>query len=166
MFAGAALLVVFIPAEIDLDIWSWEFWGESKVGGLLLILFSYIAMALVAPVFVACGFSLYLNRRVKLEGWDIEIAFKRMAQKRGLQTFALATALAFFMGASLTAPPAQADEPEEIPERAEVREQIIAIKNGPDFHRMKTGREVKAKRRPAAKPHKGWCHGLGNPFTG
>jgi len=33
---------------------------------------------MVAPFYVASGFSLYLNRRMALEGWDIEIAFRRL----------------------------------------------------------------------------------------
>jgi hypothetical protein len=133
MISGLALLGLFIPAEVDLGIDSLEFWGESKTGGLLLLFFSYSAMALIGPLFVACGFSLYLNRRVKLEGWDIEIAFKRMVQKRGLQTFVLLAAIAFFNSLPQSAPPVWAAD-----ERAEIREQIIAIRNGPDFHQMKT----------------------------
>ncbi|HAQ27742.1 MAG TPA: DUF4129 domain-containing protein, partial [Pseudomonas sp.] len=30
------------------------------------------------PIYVASGFSLYLNRRTILEGWDIELAFRRL----------------------------------------------------------------------------------------
>ena len=44
-------------------------------------LFALLAMALIAPFFVACGFSLYIMRRTALEGWDIELHFKQLAQK-------------------------------------------------------------------------------------
>jgi hypothetical protein len=40
-----------------------------------------LAIALVEPMYVAAGFMLYLHRRIELEGWDIEIAFRRMAQR-------------------------------------------------------------------------------------
>jgi len=31
---------------------------------------------------VASDFTLYLNRRTELEGWDIEIAFRQLAARR------------------------------------------------------------------------------------
>ena len=37
----------------------------------------YAAIAIVAPFYVAGGFVAYLNRRVILEGWDIEIGFTK-----------------------------------------------------------------------------------------
>ena len=43
---------------------------------------SYIvAESIVEPYFVAAGFALYLNRRSDIEGWDIEVAFRRMAER-------------------------------------------------------------------------------------
>ncbi|MDR2113173.1 MAG: DUF4129 domain-containing protein, partial [Candidatus Accumulibacter sp.] len=41
-----------------------------------------VAEAIVEPFYVAAGFSLYLNRRSELEGWDIELAFRHMAEVR------------------------------------------------------------------------------------
>lgn len=42
----------------------------------------YVAGAgLVAPFFVACGFALYISRRAQLEGWDIELRFKQLANQ-------------------------------------------------------------------------------------
>jgi hypothetical protein len=50
--------------------------------GLLLVMITniayFIAISIIAPIYVAAGFALYINRRIKLEGWDIELAFKRM----------------------------------------------------------------------------------------
>jgi hypothetical protein len=39
-----------------------------------------IAESIVEPFYVAGGFSLYLSRRNDLEGWDIEMAFRHMAE--------------------------------------------------------------------------------------
>ncbi len=148
--ACAAVLQLFIPSEMNFDIWSIDFWFTSRPGAVLMTLFTYIAMAVVGPLFVACGFSLYLNRRVKLEGWDLEIAFKRMAQKRGLPTLALLVGLALFQLAPPVVPKAQADAAAE---RAAVREQIRAIKEGPDFHQMEVEKTLqRAERKPAKKP--------------
>lgn len=33
------------------------------------------------PIYVACGFTLYLNRRTTLEAWDVELAFRRLRQR-------------------------------------------------------------------------------------
>lgn len=33
------------------------------------------------PIYVACGFTLYLNRRTTLEAWDLELAFRRLRQR-------------------------------------------------------------------------------------
>lgn len=49
--------------------------------------YSLLAYGLVAgftgPLYAACGFTLYLNRRAGLEGWDIEIAFRKLANRLG-----------------------------------------------------------------------------------
>ena len=43
--------------------------------------FYLIAMTVTEPLFVAVGFALYLNRRTVTEGWDLELAFRRLARK-------------------------------------------------------------------------------------
>ena len=41
------------------------------------------AVLLLEPFYVAAGFGLYLNRRTLLEGWDIEVALRRLAERHG-----------------------------------------------------------------------------------
>ena len=41
----------------------------------------FIAVWMVGPLYAACGFSLYINRRCDLEGWDIEVGFRRLAAR-------------------------------------------------------------------------------------
>ncbi|MEO8631275.1 MAG: hypothetical protein ABI612_24750, partial [Betaproteobacteria bacterium] len=41
-----------------------------------------VAIALVEPFYVAGGFALYLNRRIALEGWDLEVQLRRLAPTR------------------------------------------------------------------------------------
>ncbi|OGQ86093.1 MAG: hypothetical protein A2289_17790 [Deltaproteobacteria bacterium RIFOXYA12_FULL_58_15] len=41
--------------------------------------FHLLAMGLIEPFYVGAGFALYINRRVQLEGWDIELGLRRMA---------------------------------------------------------------------------------------
>ncbi|MEO1856937.1 MAG: hypothetical protein ABGY95_06180, partial [Rubritalea sp.] len=39
------------------------------------------AVTLVEPFYVGAGFSMYINSRTITEGWDIELAFKRMSER-------------------------------------------------------------------------------------
>lgn len=40
-----------------------------------------LAIALIEPFYAAAGFSLYINSRTHLEGWDIEVAFRRINER-------------------------------------------------------------------------------------
>jgi len=40
-----------------------------------------ITLFILEPFYVAAGFMLYLNRRTQLEGWDVELEFKNIAQR-------------------------------------------------------------------------------------
>lgn len=43
--------------------------------------FYYISLLITEPFYILAGFFLYINRRVYLEGWDIELVFKRLANR-------------------------------------------------------------------------------------
>jgi hypothetical protein len=60
------------------------------------------AVSLIEPFYVAAGFSLYLNRRAVLEGWDIEIALRRLdARLEDARRPASSGALAMLVAAAL-----------------------------------------------------------------
>lgn len=61
-------------------------WAQLLLNGI-----GWTATTLIEPFYVAAGFGLYLNRRTELEGWDIEIALRRLSQR--LRTLAAAGAL-------------------------------------------------------------------------
>jgi hypothetical protein len=42
------------------------------------------AVLLLEPFYVAAGFALYLNRRTLLEGWDIEVALRKITQRHAV----------------------------------------------------------------------------------
>ena len=46
--------------------------------GLLTLAAFGLATAIMAPVYTACCFTLYLNRRASMEAWDIEIKLRQM----------------------------------------------------------------------------------------
>ena len=65
---------------------TWERFGEWLFGnddkpGLLVFALPILAFAALEPFHVAAGFGLYLNRRVQLEAWDLELAFRRLGQR-------------------------------------------------------------------------------------
>lgn len=67
------------------------------------------------PVYVACGFSLYLNRRSELEAWDLELAFRRLLERLGQSALALLLVLALGLpGTPALAAPEPADGAEEL----------------------------------------------------
>jgi hypothetical protein len=54
----------------------------------------YAAVILVLePFYVAAGFGLYLNRRTLLEGWDIEVALRRIAERHAVAGLLISLAL-------------------------------------------------------------------------
>ncbi|MDT3708910.1 MAG: DUF4129 domain-containing protein [Pseudomonadaceae bacterium] len=77
-----ALLYFFLPAQLAYDSWSWEDLLRANDDWLWLEHLSNLLYVLVLivwePIYVACGFSLYLNRRTRLEAWDLELAFRRL----------------------------------------------------------------------------------------
>ncbi|NJO17241.1 MAG: hypothetical protein HC877_16300 [Thioploca sp.] len=48
---------------------------------ILTVFFNFLVFSIIEPIYVAAGFALYLNRRTHLEGWDIELAFRRIAAR-------------------------------------------------------------------------------------
>ncbi len=73
------LLSLLIPNEMASTVGQALFASSGAVSTILDHLGWYACMTLVAPFYVAGGFALYLNRRVKLEAWDIEIGFRKLA---------------------------------------------------------------------------------------
>ncbi len=85
----------------------WESLGDWW--GLTETLYYFIAISLIEPFYVAGGFALYLNRRVMLEAWDIELALKRLATRHSTM---LTLFFALTVAVCMTAPhQALADEP-------------------------------------------------------
>ncbi|WP_295473928.1 DUF4129 domain-containing protein [uncultured Pseudomonas sp.] len=85
LYTGALLLVwSFIPRQLDLD-WKWLLWMGSDEQWLwadhLMNLLYALVLIVWEPIYVACGFTLYLNRRTCLEAWDIELVFRRLRQR-------------------------------------------------------------------------------------
>ncbi|MEB0091124.1 DUF4129 domain-containing protein [Pseudomonas sp. CCI4.2] len=79
-----AVFYFLIPQQIRLD-WSWNSVLDLQENWTWLehLSNSFYALVLVfwEPIYVACGFTLYLNRRTELEAWDIELVLRRLRQR-------------------------------------------------------------------------------------
>ncbi|MBL4819061.1 MAG: hypothetical protein JKY15_07550 [Deltaproteobacteria bacterium] len=85
IYLSIVTLIYLLVPEVYLqnfDLWEWMTADtDSKFVAQVFNFLIYLAISLVAPFYVACGFALYLNQRTHLEAWDIELSFKRLAAK-------------------------------------------------------------------------------------
>lgn len=119
LIAVFSLLAITIPENFDLDLWE-------SLGGLFdsditqpfvesaIIAIYALSIMLVEPIYMAGNFGLYISRRVELEGWDIELAFRKLARRlkhhvvdkaKNVAVILVAFSLCF-----ATLPPASAEE--------------------------------------------------------
>ena len=113
LYIGIYLLVfAFIPVNYQDEAvqgWYANLWLDSTATasaiGLLLV---YVAQTALHPWFVGAGFGLYINCRTRLEAWDIEVAFRRIVQRRN--GIATALLLACLLPAAFSADPVRAQD--------------------------------------------------------
>lgn len=79
-FSLIALVFLLLPAHANIPMWSWMIGQEVPLAWTVMTGLVYIAaLTLIEPLYVAAGFALYLNRRIELEAWDIEVSLRRAA---------------------------------------------------------------------------------------
>ena len=133
------LIISFIPEHIAPDwnelfvrfFFSFGFFdGLPRQLAWFAIAVLLIAISFVEIFYVGCGFALYLNSRSQVEGWDIEITFRRLATKIttiGTSLLALAVGIGSLL---IPASTASAQNP---PSYDEVKAQIRKIKEREEF---------------------------------
>ncbi|MFM2170315.1 MAG: hypothetical protein RI957_544 [Verrucomicrobiota bacterium] len=127
-FALFMIGLLFFPESVQERWWiqfdAGSIWEES---GFIWLLMGCITMASsVADVWITgAGFGLYVNSRTWIEGWDIELAFKRIANRLRQQVL-------LWVGAMVvcSAPVSKAEENET---SRSSREFIAEIKKHPEF---------------------------------
>ncbi|WP_299201419.1 hypothetical protein [uncultured Amphritea sp.] len=79
----AFITVVFmlIPEDLRWTSFGDLFMAPGKLGDWLQFAGALFCLSIIAPFYVAAGFTLYLNRRSELEAWDIEINFRRTSER-------------------------------------------------------------------------------------
>lgn len=80
-FSVIVLMIMLIPGDnrwFDLrEMLS----NQAVLVQIITGLVYFLVISLVAPFYTAAGFSLYLARRTDLEGWDIELGFKKLINR-------------------------------------------------------------------------------------
>ncbi|SEQ66408.1 hypothetical protein SAMN03080615_02252 [Amphritea atlantica] len=101
----AFITVVFmlIPEDLRWTSFGDLFMAPGRVGDWLQFAGGLLCMSVIAPFYVAAGFTLYLNRRSELEAWDIEINFRRTSErfKSGASRRSVSTVAAVMLAAVL-----------------------------------------------------------------
>jgi hypothetical protein len=112
----------------------------------LLTFLPTLAMAAVEPFYVAAGFGLYLNRRVQLEGWDLEQAFRQLGQRARERAGALL--LAFLLGfAGLGLRGAQPEPAPSAPKAA-----LAEVMRAPEFSGRRQAWRLRLRHPSAPEP--------------
>ncbi|WP_211825855.1 DUF4129 domain-containing protein [Kistimonas asteriae] len=157
---GAAFfLMLFLPDSIGVEWYN----TDGPLWWLVVTnVLGWLAMSVMAPFYTMAGFALYINRRIELEGWDIEIRFRAMAQrfsetKRAKGTVTLRSwvvlAASFITALCLvTLEPAwarssanDASDPLHDIGQVESREVIQSVLAGDAFHQQETQRGWRLK---------------------
>jgi hypothetical protein len=130
--AVAILTPVQVPMDVLMETWLRGTFGPSAnvTGGVII---AAIAMTVIEPLYVACGFTLYLQRRTALEGWDIELRFRQLASRIESLSSAAGTAslvAALLVAAFLAIAPANEARAEE---RDRVANEVKEILKDPEF---------------------------------
>jgi hypothetical protein len=131
-FDMAGQLLVPAAARDGDSIADVLFAGAETSGAIGYADFGVIALAVgvVEPLYVAAGFALYLNRRTHLEGWDLEVALRRMAARHeapGAGAAGLAASLVAALLVGMAAPP-----PVQAADK-DPRREIAEVLKAPEF---------------------------------
>lgn len=185
------LMYLMLPKQVAID-WDWQKLMEAASGEWLwlehLSNSLYVLVLIVwEPVYVACGFTLYLNRRTALEGWDIELQFRRLRQRLSGTAYTLLLGLGLVLAqlpqsamadeapALCLAPQAYLDGPdaERLTHQAltskAARQDISALLDAPPFQNRETVTRWRLGEKSAEKDVKpedmeGWAEFIRNFF--
>ena len=148
------LTSLFLPAKaLEARDFTEAFLAGNLFGASDLL--AYVAaVLLLEPFYVAAGFALYLNRRTLLEGWDIEVALRKITQRHAAAVLFVFFMIPFFAFAADKDP----------------RREIVEVLKAPEFpHQVETMqwqriKPLEPQERPKRDPSDGdgsWLGALG-----
>ncbi len=151
MTFGVMLFILqFIPNDIEWILFLEQVFTNTGLDlfYLILSLCWYLAMVLVAPFYVAGGFSSYLNQRSIREAWDLELVFRQLANKHTKKKFDYKNLVAALLVCIFTFSVPQGISSEQpannettkvdayAKEKAISRQAIQQIQSGPEYKRV------------------------------
>jgi hypothetical protein len=122
-----------------------------------------LAMTMMEPFYVGAGFGLYLNSRTKIEGWDVELIFRRLAARLRPAVTAGMLLLASLLSAGGMA---RAQETGDTKEVQAVLEEILAADEFKEHSRTQKVWVPDELELPDSKQDPGAFHWLGMIFYG
>lgn len=143
IFEGVVLLGLVLSADVATPVKATTGWmfenlfspGSDGPGwGVGLTLAYALAITVIEPFYVAGGFSLYLNRRTLLEGWDIELALRDRAERAAARKALAAAVLAALLIRAAAPLPAVAADTDAA---RSAREEIAEVLKGPEFPHLR-----------------------------
>ena len=165
-FGVFSLVPWMLPDTVEFNPFSF-LTHDSVLAQFSTCALTLLAAALVAPFYTMAGFTLYICRRIELEGWDIEIRFRHIAA-RAQGAARVLLLLIVVGGAGLLTTPAQAQTPAAAtqPPAEEAHARIEQILHSPAFEnpvkrwhwRLKDKKSEDEKDKPAPIPE--WLIGL------
>ncbi|MEM6533768.1 MAG: DUF4129 domain-containing protein [Myxococcota bacterium] len=135
-FALAVFLTLLVPEGVDHNPMLWLMEGETFAARTTRAVLLALAYSVAGPLYVGAGFALYLNRRMELEAWDLELSFRRIAQRRAMVTSVLLGALVLPMSADATEP-------------VDPQDAVRKVLSGPEFSDYEEDYEWQFKREDA-----------------
>jgi hypothetical protein len=102
------LMMMLMPSQLGISEVDWLTFDENI---WLALLCWYAVLCVTQPLYVACGFALYLNKRTWLEGWDLELGLRAIGKRRQGQPvthLAVCALCLFALSAALPITPAGA----------------------------------------------------------
>lgn len=161
VIAFISLVYLFIPQKFTGDVFQF-FKHQLSLDLLIYNVLYFFAMAAIAPFYSVCGFSQYINRRIGLEGWGIELQFRQLVKNHSAISSTISPLLTLiFVGVCLfsspttvyaqsPAPPdvssdqtvqAKTEAPEQLAEelakQLEIKATVKGILSGEVFHQMR-----------------------------
>lgn len=120
-FLLVAIFINFIPQGVAFDD-QFNMSNMANSGFAQIYFLSYLlTIQVIAPYFVTGGFLGYLNTRVNIEAWDIELAFKQIANKVAKISKVAVVALLFTFSFYIDSPVATAAESASITSQTQIQ---------------------------------------------
>ncbi len=144
-FGLVVMLDFFTPDTLGIRLYD-SFGDLTLSGEWIFTLAGIAAITLVMPFHTMAGFALYLNRRIELEAWDIEISFRNLANRKQRATShraGMVSAIVFAGLMTLTMPAAVDAAVEHDHESS--RQLIESVLQGQDFGEERTVRKWRFK---------------------